>query len=475
MPKVIIIGGGIAGLAAAVHLKAGAKVYGKELDILVLEKSDRVGGKILTERIGDFLVEGGPDSFLPEKVQTVQLAKQLGLESEMLPSNDQFKGTFIYSGGRLHSLPEGVMLMVPTMFRPMVTSTLISWPGKLRMGMEMFIPKRRQQGDESLASFVTRRLGRECLEKIAEPLVAGIHTSNPDNMSVMATFPRFLQMEQKSGSLILGMLAAMKHRPHATLSGPAKGRPGTPKMTYFMSFRKGMQELSEACAAYLGPKAIRLGAPVSSIEPRGKGYAVTLAGGEVIEADQVMIGTAAYDAAEMIRGFAPEAAAQMQKIDWSSSANVSVAFKRSDIKVPLKGFGFIIPKLESRKINAATYSSVKWSYRAPDGMLMLRAFVGGGNREDLVYDLDDPAMVKNVLEELDVILGLKAEPQLARVYRWYKAMPKYTVGHLDRMDLLDRTISINPGIHLIGCSYRGIGIGGCVQEAQIAAEKILKT
>ncbi len=474
MSKIVIIGGGIAGLAAAVHLQAGAKVYGKELDILVLEKSNRIGGKILTEKIGDFLVEAGPDSFLPEKVQTVQLAKQIGLEAELLPSNDQFKGTFIYSRGRLHALPEGVMLMVPTMFRPMVTSTLISWPGKLRMGMEMFIPRRRQQGDESLASFVTRRLGRECLEKIAEPLVAGIHTSNPDNMSVMATFPRFLQMEQKSGSLIRGMLAAMKNRPHATLSGPAKGTSGAPKMTYFMSFRKGMQELSDACATYLGPKVVRLGTSVNTIEPRGKGYAVTLAGGEVIEADQVMIGTPAYDTAEMIKGFAPDAAIQLEKIDWSSSANVSIAFRRSDVKVPLKGFGFIIPKLEGRKINAATYSSIKWSYRAPEDVVMLRAFVGGGNREDLVYDLDDAAMIKSVLAELDVILGLKAEPQLSKVYRWYKGMPKYTVGHLDRMDLLDRTIASSPGIHLIGCSYRGIGIGGCVAEAQIAAEKILK-
>ena len=475
MTRVIIIGGGIAGLAAAVHLKAGAKVYNRPVDVLVLEKGGRIGGKILTEKIGDFLVEGGPDSFLPEKVQTVQLAKQLGLESEMLPSNDEFKGTFIFSRGGLHSLPEGVMLMVPTMFKPMVTSTLISWPGKLRMGMEMFIPKRRQQGDESLASFVTRRLGHECLEKIAEPLVAGIHTSNPDNMSVMATFPRFLQMEQKSGSLILGMLAAMKSRPHATLSGPSKAKPGGgPKMTYFMSFRNGMQTLSQACADYLGPGSIRTDAGVSSIEPRAKGYAVALANGEVIEADHVMIGTAAYDAAEMISGFAPDAARQMTMIDWSSSANISVAFRRSDIKVPLKGFGFIIPKVEGRRINASTYSSIKWSYRAPDDMIMMRAFVGGGNREDLVYDLDDPAMVKNVLDELDVILGLKAEPQLAKVYRWYKAMPKYTVGHLDRMDLLDRTISLHPGLHLVGCSYRGIGIGGCVQEAQIAAERILK-
>ena len=246
MPKIIIIGGGIAGLAAAVHLKAGAKSHNKTVDVLLLEKNGRIGGKILTEKIGKYLIEGGPDSFLPEKVWSVNLAKHLGLEPEMLPSNDQFKGTFIFSGNKLHSLPEGVMLMVPTSFWPMAKSHLITWPGKLRMGMDVFMPKRRSLEDESLASFVTRRLGRECLEKIAEPLVAGIHTSNPDNMSVLATFPRFVQMEQKSGSLIIGMLAAMKNRPHATLSGPPP-KPGQPKMTYFMSFKNGMQTLSQAC------------------------------------------------------------------------------------------------------------------------------------------------------------------------------------------------------------------------------------
>src|SRR5512139_3210212 len=273
MPRVIIIGGGIAGLAAAVHLKAGAKAHGKAVDVLLLERNQRIGGKILTERHGDYLVEAGPDSFLPEKVWTVNLAKHLGIDPQMLPSNDQFKGTFIYSRKRLHSLPEGVMLMVPTSFWPMAKSNLISWPGKLRMGMEVFIPRRRSQDDESLGSFVTRRLGKECLNKIAEPLVAGIHTSNPDNMSVLATFPRFVQMEQKSGSLILGMLSALRSRPHATLSGPPQ-KPGQPRMTYFMSFKKGMQTLSDACVSFIGRDSIRTGAGVRAIERRNTGYTV---------------------------------------------------------------------------------------------------------------------------------------------------------------------------------------------------------
>jgi len=474
MAKIIIIGGGIAGLAAAVHLKAGAKAYGKTVDVLLLEKDGRIGGKFLTEKHDKFLIEGGPDSFLPEKIWTVNLAKHLGLEAEMLPSNDKFKGTFIYSGKELHSLPEGVMLMVPTSFWPMAKSRLITWPGKIRMGMEVFVPKRKIREDESLATFVTRRLGRECLEKIAEPLVGGIHTSNPDNMSVLATFPRFIQMEQKSGSLILGMLSALKSRPHATLSGPPP-KPGQPRMTYFMSFKNGMQTLSKACADYIGTNSIRFNSPVKAVEPKGSGYSVALESGELLDADHVIIASASYDAANMVKGFDANLATQMNKIEWSSSATVSIAFLKDDIRVPLKGFGFIVPRVEGRRINAATYSSIKWSFRAPDDHVLIRGFVGGGHHEELVRDFDDASMVTMMLEELDAIVGLKANVQFSKVYRWHKGMPKYTVGHLDRIALLDRMLSIHPGLHLVGCSYKGIGIGDCVHEAQIAAEKILKS
>ncbi len=473
MPKIIIVGGGIAGLAAAVHLKSGAKVHGKTVDVLLLEKNGRVGGKIITEKLDNFLVEGGPDSFLPEKVWTVNLARHLGLEPEMLPSDDRFKGTFIYSGNELHALPEGVMLMVPTMFWPLAKSRLISWPGKMRMGMEIFIPRKKSRNDESLASFVTRRLGRECLEKIAEPLVAGIHTSNPDNMSVLATFPRFVQMEQKSGSLIRGMLASMKSRTYAAHNGPPP-KTGTPKMTFSMSFKNGMQTLSRACADYIGKDSIRLGASVKAIEPRGKGYSVILENGQKLEADYVMLGTAAYDAAEIVKGFDQTLAMQMNKIEWSSSATVSLAFKKDDVKVPLNGFGFIVPRVEGRRVNAATYSSIKWLSRAPDDQFLIRVFVGGGHHEELVHELDDPGMIRMVLEEIDTILGLKANAHFSKVYRWFKGMPKYTVGHLERVTVLDRMLAPHSGLHLIGCSSKGSGIGDCVHEAQIAAEKILQ-
>jgi len=235
-----------------------------------------------------------------------------------------------------------------------------------------------------------------------------------------------------------------------------------------------MQTLSQACADFIGKDSIRLGAAVKAVAPKDKGYSVALVGGETLEADHVMIGAASYDAAEIVRDLEGSLAEQLMKIKWSSSATVSIAFRREDVRVPLNGFGFIVPRVEGRRINAATFSSIKWSFRAPGDSVLIRGFVGGGHHEELVQELDDAGMVKMVLEEFDAILGLKADVRFSKVYRWFKGMPKYTVGHLDRIAVLDRTLTSHPGLHLIGCSYKGIGIGDCIHQAQIAAEKILK-
>jgi oxygen-dependent protoporphyrinogen oxidase len=267
----------------------------------------------------------------------------------------------------------------------------------------------------------------------------------------------------------------MKSRPHATLSGPSRANRDTQKMTYFMSFRNGMQTLPQACADYIGKDSIRFGAAVKAVEPKGKGYTLALESGEKIDADHVMLASASYDAAEMVMGFDANLAAQMNKIEWSSSATVSIAFRKEDVKAPLNGFGFIVPRVEGRRINAATFSSIKWSFRAPDDHILIRGFVGGGHHEELVHELDDAGMTNMILEELDTILGLKANAEFSKVYRWFKGMPKYTVGHLDRISMIERALAAHPGLHLIGCSYKGIGIGDCVHEAQIAAEKILKS
>jgi oxygen-dependent protoporphyrinogen oxidase len=455
--KIAIVGGGISALACAVDLKE------KGFDFTVFEKEDSAVGKLFTEKIGSLTIEGGPDSYLPEKIWSVQLIKKVGLAGEMLCSNDEHKGTFIYSGGRLHPLPEGVMLMVPTMIMPLVKSRLISWPGKIRMGMELFVPPRKDRKDESLAEFVTRRLGRECLEKIAEPLVAGIHTSNPDNMSVLATFPRFVEMERKSGSLIKSMVAAMKKMPPQNPSGP--------KMTYFMSLKGGMQELVRGCVSFIGEERVRTGTAVVSVVKQDSRYRLAFGDGSKADFDAVVVATPSYVTKDILKSADEELCGRLSAIEWSSSATISLAFRKDDIKKSLPGFGFIVPRVENRRINACTWSSVKWSHRAPDDTLLIRSFVGGGHHEELV-SLGDTELVTIVLEELREIIGLTAEPVFSKVYRWFKGMPKYTVGHLERITAIDEKLKEHKGLFLIGCSYRGIGIGDCVKSGFDAAAAI---
>jgi oxygen-dependent protoporphyrinogen oxidase len=451
--QVAVIGGGIAALGCAVALKE------RGLGCTIFEKERGGGGKLRTERHGPYLVEAGPDSFLPEKPWTVQLIRKIGLEGELLCSNDEHKGTYIFSRGRLHRLPEGVMLMVPTMIGPLLRSSLISFRGKMRMGLDLFVRRRKDDADESLASFVTRRLGRECLDKIAEPLVAGIHTSNPDNMSVRATFPRFVEMEKNHRSLIRAMTKAMKRAP--------KKPPDAPPMTYFMSLKSGMQALADGCAAFVGRESIRDGVAVRRVAKNGGRWTLTLDDGTA-DFDAVICATPSYDAMELLRELDAELAEKLSVIEWSSSATINLAYRKADVPAELPGFGFIVPKVEDRRVNAATWSSIKWSHRAPDDQLLIRAFVGGGNHEESV-GLGDGELLQTVLGELKEIAGLDAKPIFSRVYRWQRSMPKYTVGHLDRVASIDARLAAHPGLQLIGCSYKGIGIGDCVRSGFEAA------
>lgn len=456
-PSVAIIGGGISALACAVDLKE------KGFDFTIFEKENSAGGKLVTEKIGDLVVEGGPDSFLPEKFWSVQLIRKIGLAGDVLCSNDEFKGTFIYSGGHLHRLPEGVMLMVPTMIMPLATSSLISWPGKIRMGMELFVPRRNDHKDESLAEFVTRRLGRECLEKIAEPLVAGIHTSNPDSMSVLAIFPRFIDMERKYGSLIKGMITAMKKMPPPNPSGPS--------MTYFMSLKEGMQELAHRCVSTIGAQRVKTGTSVVSVVKKENGYRLAFGDGATADFDAVVLATPSYITKDILKAVDKELCDRLSAIEWSSSATISLAFRKEDIKRPLRGFGFIVPRVENRRVNACTWSSIKWSHRAPEDTMLIRCFVGGGHHEELV-SLNDDELLGVVLEELGEIADITAKPVFFKVYRWFRGMPKYTVGHLGRIAAIDERLKAHRGLYLIGCSYRGIGIGDCVKSGFDAAAAI---
>ncbi|MBS3976123.1 MAG: protoporphyrinogen oxidase [Syntrophomonadaceae bacterium] len=464
--EAVIIGGGITGLAAALALQGKA-------DYMLLEKDSRLGGKILTEKAEGFIIEGGPDCFLSEKPWVAQLAASLGISHRLLGTNEEQKGTFVLSKGRLHRLPEGLMLLVPTQIWPFVINPLISWPGKLRMALDLFLPPKKGGGDESLASFVRRRLGQEALDKIAGPLIGGIHAGDPDTMSLQASFPRFLNMEQNYGSITKAMLAARKHKavPQATQdAGVAK--------TYFMSFRDGLGELTAAVIARLDQERLKTGAPVKSIassQEEGKRiYVVELENGTQVRSPALILAIPAGAAALLVRDLDPEMSAALKQMPAVSSATVSLAFKAADIPRKLEGFGFVVPAGENRKIMAVTYSSLKWAGRVPDAsFVLLRVFVGGAHQEQLAQ-LDDGAILKLVGQELHDILAIKTSPLFARIYRWIKGMPQYTLGHLDRMSLIEQRAGQLPGFYLAGGSYRGVGIGDCINGGTKAAEGALQ-
>lgn len=468
MKRVVVIGGGAAGLAGALALQRAAEA-GEPVDWVLLEKDDRLGGKILTERRDGFIIDGGPDCYLSEKPWVGQMAARLGITNHLLPSNDAEKRTFIYARGRLHELPDGIMMMVPTKFLPLATTSLFSWPGKVRMGLDLFIPKRVDGSDETLGSFVRRRLGRECLELLAEPMVGGVHASDPEQMSLKATFPRFLQMEERHGSLIRAFLAARCKAPPR----PAP-RPGTVAQTYFMTFQGGMQELTDAVADAAGRQRMRSGRQVIAIEERtvGRRYLVRMADGESCEADALIVSSEAHQAARFLRDLDGKLAETLGQVLWSSAATVSLAYRRDRLGHELHGFGFLVPAVAQRQIMASTWSSTKWPGRAPDGYALIRAFVGGPHNGALV-ELEDDAMVAMVRQELGAIMGITAEPEFGRVYRWPKGMPQYTVGHLDRLAAIERRLKEHPGLYLCGASYRGVGMGDCMNSAEQAVAQAL--
>ena len=466
MKKVVVIGGGITGLSAAYALQQ-AKDSGEQVDYLLIEKDERLGGKIWTEKIDGYTIEGGPDCFLSEKPWVSQMAQKLQIQDRIMGSNESSKTTYVYADGRLNQLPDGLMGLVPTKIIPFALSPLISWPGKIRMALDLIIPPKKTGEDETLGSFVTRRLGKEALDKIAEPLIGGIHAGDPEQMSLNASFPRFIQMEQNYGSLIKAMLIARKNAPK-----PQAAKPGTVKKTFFMTFIGGMGELTEAIISILDKGKILTGKTVTRLEKKPDGeYLVHVEGMEPIEADAVIITAPANEAAAIVSSMDKTMAENLAQIPQATSATVNLAFKRSDIHKPIDAFGFIVPIAEKRKIKATTYSSTKWNYRTPgDDYVLMRSFVGGATNQELVFQ-DDQEMLEMVLGELRDIIGLTARPVMHRIYRWIKGMPQYTVGHLKRVETIENRAAANPGIYVVGGSYKGVGVGDCINVGAQAAQQ----
>lgn len=472
---VIVIGGGISGLAAAHRLTELSRAGPLELKVTLLEASDRLGGVIATEHTDDLLLELGPDSYITDKPAALRLCERLGLNDRLItPQHAHGLKLYTVHRGRLEPLPEGFLLMAPTRVGSVLRSPLFSWGGKLRMGLEPFIPRRSGDGDESLASFVRRRLGREVLERVAQPLIGGIYASDPEHLSLAATMPRFPEMERNHGSVILGSRQAQKRRAQSTSETGAR-------WSLFVSIDGGMEVLVQSIEGTLGPGVVRLGETVRELswnaEARRWRVAIERAGSDQgsggLEADAVICTLPAGIAAKTLTTLDPELAKELNAIPFSSTATVNLAYRRGDVAHPLDGYGFVVPHVEARKIMACTFSSVKYAGRAPEDITLLRCFAGGALQPYLL-DQPDESLEAQVHDDLGALLGISGEPILRRATRYPDCMPQYNVGHLARLERIDSELKHFPTLALAGKSYRGVGIADCIASGETAAETIVE-
>ncbi len=464
IPHVAVIGGGIAGLAAAYRLRELAAAHETPVLTTVLEREERAGGSLSTIRRDGFVIETGADSMLTEKPWGLDLVRRVGLEPELIPTREEFRKTYVVRAGRLVEIPAGFTLLAPTRVGPILRSPLFSPLAKLRMGLEMFIPARRGDEDESLGSFVRRRFGREVLDRVAQPLAGGIYTADPEKLSLKATMPRFLEMERRYGSVIRGMRAAESARA-ARSPGVSGARWGL-----FVSFRTGMEALAEALVSRL-EGSVRSRIEVSALAREADGWLVELADGEKLPADALIIAAPSHVAARLLGTIHPELAATLARIEYSSAATVNLAYRNDDFPRRPDSFGFVVPVAERRKIIAGSFSSLKYEGRAPEGFILARAFLGGV-LQSAMMDLSDEEMIAAARDEFRALCGVEAAPILTEVRRWPRAMPQYDVGHLERADMIDRLVSSIGGLGLAGSAYRGVGVPDCVHGAEQAAESI---
>lgn len=465
-PHIVIVGGGIAGLAAAHRVMELSREREQPLRCTVLEASYRLGGIIATEKRDGFLLELGPDSFISEKPWALALCRRIGLEPELIGTRDEYRTTFVVHKEKLEPLPEGFMLLAPTRFGPLIRSRLFSWPGKFRMALDLLLPRAAQQADESLGSFVRRRLGREALERVAQPLIGGIYTADPDRLSLAATMPRFLQMEREHRSVIYAMWQASRKRPQE-----AKAASGA-RWSLFVTPRNGMQQLVDTLAARLSLGGVHLNQTVTAVQPIDGRWKVKCDDSSILDADGVILATAAFHTARLVRAFDFQLADRLSGISYSSAATVNLAYRREQVPHLLNGFGFVVPRVENRAIIACTFSSVKYSGRAPEGHVLLRTFVGGSLQEDL-FNLDDAEMERLVRQELGQLLGVQAVPLFVRIARSPHSMPQYVVGHLSLLDEIEKRVGAYAGLALAGSAYRGVGIADCVHSGEAAAEAVV--
>lgn len=464
MTHIVIVGGGIAGLSAAYY---ASKVSGTE--VTLLESSDRWGGKMTTDRVpfdgGQFIIEGGPDTFLATKPWGVALCKELGLTDRLHGTNPHKKYTYVLNRNRLLPLPDGLAMMIPTNTESILKSRLVSWFGKARMGLDFVIPAKRVNGDESLGQFVSRRLGREAYENLIEPLMSGIYAGDGDQLSLASTFPYLRDLELKYGSLARGALKMRQQSNGKAVQGSRSA---------FLTPTTGLAEIVEKLVEHLTENGVHLtlSTQVCKITNYQLRYHTDLATGEALESNFVILATPAFVSGTLLESLDPALASDLQSIPYASTATVSLAYRLSDIPRDLDGYGYVIPRREGRRVLACTWTSTKFPHRAPEGHALIRVFVGRAG-QDLPWT--ESELLDLAKEELNLTLGITAHPLLHRVFLWDKAMPQYNLGHPELLARIDAALEKHPGLALAGNGYRGIGIPDCIHSGELAVKKILVT
>ncbi|WP_437190951.1 protoporphyrinogen oxidase [Planctomicrobium sp. SH527] len=462
--RIAVIGGGITGLAAAHRLLESRDQL--PLKVTLFEGSDRLGGVFGTEQIGDYLVERGADSFITNKPGAVQLCRRLGIEDRLIPTNSRYRNSLILSKGKPVPTPDGFNLVAPGRIWPILTSPLLSWSGKLRVLLEPFIPARKDPADESVASFVSRRLGKQALERIVQPLVGGIYTSDPNLLSSQATLARFVSMERNYGSLYRGMRATKS--PSADKTSVSGARYGL-----FATFPNGMQELLDALEARIMKDGeIRKSCRIQGLQKTESGWTLRTEQGEE-RFDGVVLSLSAPGAAQILKPVHDQCAQLIQQIDCASSAIVLTGHSLADIKHPVESFGLVIPHAENRRILATSFLSRKFDDRAPEGKVCIRSFVGGAMQPE-EFARTDEEIIATVLSELEEILGVKGTPDFAIVARYPKAMPQFHVGHLQKAEAILQSAAEIPGFALAGNYLGGVGVPDCITSGETAAEYLIK-
>lgn len=442
----VIVGGGIAGLAAAWELRR------RGIEPLILEESTRAGGVILTERVDGFVIDGGPDALLTQKPAATELCGELGLGDRLVPTLPP-RTAFILRRRRFVPIPAGSFLGLPTRAGPFLASPLFSWHAKLRMALEVARPRGRGE-DESIGSFIGRRFGSEVVEYLAEPLLAGIHAGDVDQLSVRSLFPRLTALEETHGSILRGLRAQP---------------PAPPGHSPFVSLPRGLAELTEALSSALGPSVLRYGTRVARISGTGP-YKLTLHTDAALYARVVIVTAPAWAAAAMFRSLDRPLASLCADIPYASTATVAFGLRRDQVAHPLNGTGFVVPRKERRALMAGTWVSSKWPDRAPDGHVLLRGFLGGAHEAE-VLNHSDATLAATAWAEFASLLGISGDPSLVRIFRWPRATPQYVVGHAARVARIEERLQGLPGLLVCGSGYRGTGIPDCIADARATAAR----